>query len=128
MTQITKNSSKRAISEHTTNIISMTAGTSSRKRNIKSSQVPIRPVESLETSFRMDNKPSFSTMRTRQTRILSANKTAIVHRGMMNESHVERTQISEIAQELEGANRRILQQERIIDELNRRLMNGSNYN
>ena len=76
----------------------------------------------------MDNKPSFSTMRTRQTRILSANKTAIVHRGMMNESHVERTQISEIAQELEGANRRILQQERIIDELNRRLMNGSNYN
>ena len=106
----------------------MTAGTSSRKRNIKSSQVPIRPVESLETSFRMDNKPSYSTMRTRQTRILSANKTAIVHRGMMNESHVERTQISEIAQELEGANRRILQQERIIDELNRRLMNGSNYN
>lgn len=84
--QMTKTSSKRAISEHTTGMISMTAGTSSRKRNIKSSQVPMRPVESLETSFRMDNKPSYSTMRTRQTRILSANRTAIINRGM-NESH-----------------------------------------
>ena len=41
----------------------------------------------------MDHKHDYSTMRTRQTRIMSANKTAIVHRAM-NESHVERTQNS----------------------------------
>ena len=41
-----KNSSKKAISEHTTHLISMTAGTTSRKRNIKSSQIPLRNIES----------------------------------------------------------------------------------
>lgn len=113
------------VARSTHRIDSALTGITGPRRTVKNQQ------DSLDTSFRMgDYRRSEYTVNTQprsrhSNRILSANRTAVCRGNNYDPNSVsvmERNKLYNVMMELEAAQSRIRQQDKIIDELNRKMM------